>query len=480
MLAMNDEHRVGTDRGTPLSRDISFWGMSITQFLGAFNDNLYKQLMLLLAIPVGVASLGQDQQDLATIVFSLPFVLFSGYAGFLSDRYSKKTIIVISKFAEIAAMALGVAAFLAYATTGYAGLLFTLFLMGIQSAFFGPGKYGILPELFRQRDLPRANGIILMLTFLAIIFGMVSAGFLDTWLIKRTEPLVTSASKLAIGSAFCVGIAVIGTVTALLVRYVPPAQPDLKFSLSSLVIRSDTFRVLRQDRPLVSAILASSMFWLVSGIAIQAVNSLGIVQLQLSTLLTSIMNGVVGLGIAAGAIIGGRLCHVGGDRKVIRVGLWGIVICLTLLSISWPTGKTVEIPVEPVAVDPGGLQQEAQQNQSVSQVEHAVVTKRVPTYHYLLGFPGALMILTLLGVSAGFFAIPLQVFIQSRPPDDQKGRMIAVMNQANFVAIMMSGVVYGAFSRMIVVLEWPRSPVFGLMALLILPLLMFYRPKLER
>ena len=107
MLSMNDEHRVGTDRGTPLSRDISFWGMSILQFLGAFNDNLYKQLMLLRAIPVGVASLGQDQQDLETIVFSLPFVLFSVYAGFLSDRYSKKTIIVISKFAEIAAMALG-------------------------------------------------------------------------------------------------------------------------------------------------------------------------------------------------------------------------------------------------------------------------------------------------------------------------------------------------------------------------------------
>ena len=90
------------------------------------------------------------------------------------------------------------------------------------------------------------------------------------------------------------------------------------------------------------------------------------------------------------------------------------------------------------------------------------------------------MVLSSLAVSADFFAIPLQVFIQSRPPDDQRDRMIAVMNQANFVAIMLSGIVYGNFSRMIVVLEWPRSPVFGLMALLILPLLMFYRPTLER
>ena len=87
--------------------------------------------------------------------------------------------------------------------------------------------------------------------------------------------------------------------------------------------------------------------------------------------------------------------------------------------------------------------------------------------------------LALLGMSAGFFAIPLQVFIQSRPPVEHKGRMIAVMNQANFVAIMMSGVVYGVFSETVNYMGWPRSPIFAMMAALILPVLLLYRPKFE-
>src|SRR5258705_11782566 len=90
---------------TPLFRDRSLWGMTATQFLGAFNDNLFKQLMLLLAIPVGAAAAQKaDEQGIATMIFSLPFVLFSGFAGYLSDRYSKRTVIVACKVVEIGIM----------------------------------------------------------------------------------------------------------------------------------------------------------------------------------------------------------------------------------------------------------------------------------------------------------------------------------------------------------------------------------------
>src|SRR6266496_3523115 len=112
---------------TPLFRDRSFWGMTATQFFGAFNDNLFKQLMLLLAIPVGAAAARKaDEQGLATMIFSLPFVLFSGFAGYLSDRYSKRTMIALCKVAEIGIMLLGMLGFLAYGTTGYRGLLVVL------------------------------------------------------------------------------------------------------------------------------------------------------------------------------------------------------------------------------------------------------------------------------------------------------------------------------------------------------------------
>src|SRR3954469_22954792 len=134
--------------------------------------------------------------------------------------------------AEIGIMLLGMIAFLAYGSTGYRGLLVVLFLMGSHSAFFGPGKYGILPELFREEDLPRANGVILMTTFLAIIFGTASAGFLGDLLYDPAGHRVPE--RLWIGSLLCIGIAVCGTITSLLVRPVPHAVPHLPFQASGL------------------------------------------------------------------------------------------------------------------------------------------------------------------------------------------------------------------------------------------------------
>src|SRR5438874_608043 len=115
---LNAAHDAPKAHKASLLGDRSFWGMTATQFLGAFNDNLFKQLMLLLAIPVGAAAAqAEDQQWYAMMVFSLPFVLFSGFAGYLSDRYSKRTVIVACKVAEIGIMLLGVLGFLSYART---------------------------------------------------------------------------------------------------------------------------------------------------------------------------------------------------------------------------------------------------------------------------------------------------------------------------------------------------------------------------
>jgi acyl-[acyl-carrier-protein]-phospholipid O-acyltransferase/long-chain-fatty-acid--[acyl-carrier-protein] ligase len=436
-VSAEDERRglAETDRLPPLMQDRAFHGINLTQFLGAFNDNLFKQLMLLLAIPAGAAAATeQDQQGLATAVFSLPFLLFSGYAGFLSDRFAKRTVIVLSKVAEIGVMGLGAAAFLAFHSTGYAGLLVVLFLMGTQSAFFGPGKYGILPEIFRATDLPRANGIILMTTFLAIILGMASAGRFGELLIRPDVALSESASRLAWGSVACVLIAVVGTGTSLLIRRVPAAVPDLAFHPSTLAIPADALRTLRQDRLLMASLLASSMFWLISGIAAQAVNSLGMVQLQLGLGKTSLMTAMIGLGIAVGAILAGRLCHQRPDFRVVRWGLWGILGLLLLLSISLPNGQ------------------------------------------HLLGFSGSIPVLMLLGVSAACFAIPIQVFIQARPPADLKGRMIAVMNQFNFLAILFSGLLYQGFDRLLVWCDGARSLLFAMMAIFVIPLLIWYHP----
>ncbi len=516
-MSTDETERFEVDRLPPLYQDRSFWGMTITQFLGAFNDNLFKQLMLLLALKVAVA----DRQPVAMLVFSAPFLLFSGFAGYLSDRYSKRWIVVLSKVAEIGAMALGLLGFFFYDHVGFTGLLVVLFLMGAQSAFFGPGKYGILPEMLRKSDLPRANGLILMTTFLAIIFGTAAAGLLSEMASEppdvrspvviadvpeanarhesdqrsggtgpelsstgrewggtgyasvprledrphqatsprdkfscgknssaravgvevATAPADSSggftAQRLWIGSLVCVAIAVIGTLTSLLVRAVPASSPHLRFTPSALTVPGDTLRMLRADRPLVGALFASCVFWLVAGITQPTVNSLGKRQLELTDGQTSTLAASVAIGIAVGAVVAGRLSRGRSDFGVMRFGGWGLIVMLLVLSL------------------PGRL------------------------HGHLLGFWGSMLALIGLGMCAGMYAIPLQVFMQTRPPDGKKGRMIAVMNQANWVAILLSAVVYWSFDQIVIACGWNRNPIFAMTALVMLPALLLYHPNNE-
>jgi MFS family permease len=417
----------------PLYHDTSFWGMTVTQFLGAFNDNLFKQLMLLLSLKVAVDQ--RDLQPVAMVVFSAPFLLFSGYAGYLADRYRKQRIIVASKVAEIGVMLLGVVGFLAFATMGFPGLLLILFLMGTQSAFFGPSKYGILPEMLRGADLPRANGLILMTTFLAIIFGTASAGVLTDFALASELPIQESARRLWLGSCFCVGIAVVGTCTSLLIRSGPPAAAALQFRLGAVAVPVETRRMLARDRPLLGALMASSVFWLVAGVANQAVNSLGERQLELPDKQTSFLVACIGIGIALGAVLAGKLSRGRVDFRVMRLGGMGLVVTLCVMAL------------------PG------------------------PHHGHLLGFWGSIPGLILTGMFAGMYAIPLQVFMQSRPPENLKGRMIAVMNQANFAAILVSGFVYGLFDGIVRLLHWNRSPIFGMTAVVMLLAVLLYHPR---
>jgi len=108
-----------------------------------------------------------------------------------------------------------------------------------------------------------------------------------------------------------------------------------------------------------------------------------------------------------------------------------------------------------------------------------VVALPGPNHGHLLGFSGTLVALIVLGAFAGMYAIPLQVFMQSRPPDGQKGRMIAVMNQANFTAVLLSSLVYWLFDRIVVLAGWPRCALFALTAAVMLSALLLYRPGRE-
>lgn len=442
---------VTKDSLPPLPRDPGFYGIALTQFFGAFNDNVFKQILLLLAVPVAVVGSAEDsdRQGLALFIFALPFLLFSGIAGYISERQSKRTVIVLTKVAEIFVMLVGLVVLLSYwltgvapeSLTGLAGLFAVLFLMGAQSAFFGPGKFGILPETLRGRDLARANGIVMMSTFLAIIFGTALAGPLNDFFNKRL-------GQLWLASFVCVLIAVIGTVTSLFIRRTRPASPNLPFHFGALTIPGDVWQLLKRDRPLFWALLVSCMFWLVGGLVHPTVNKLGKTQLlvghELADSWTSALAAAVGVGIAVGCIMAGLVSRGQADFRLVRWGCWGIVGFLVLLSIPGLSDQG------PVAARPN-----------------------------LLGYWGSMVTLVLLGVCTGFFIVPLQVFLQSRPPDGMKGRTIATMNLTNWIAILASAICYLGVVSLLGVLHWPASGMFAFTALLMLPVALFYRPKTE-
>lgn len=402
----------------PLFSDRAYWGLNVAQFFGAFNDNLFKQLILLRCVEQK-----QDQQGTATALFVVPFLLLSGLAGICSDRWPKRRLIIGCKVAEIVIAALGG---LAFWLNSLPALLFVLFLMGLHSAVFGPPKYGILPEMLRPADLPRANGLMLMLTFVAIIFGVASAGAVREW----------GKSDLY-GSLVCFTAALCGTAGSLFLRAVPAAVPDQRFHWDDLVIARETRQWLWSHGALLRALAASSAFWLVAGMTYpMIINRFGKEQLAVDNFWTSLLSASVGVGIAVGCVLTGFLSRNRVRGELVRLGAVGMAVCLIILAIPGAgLGRT------------------------------------------LVGYSGSLVCLVGLGVFAGMFSVPVQVFLQSQAPESQRGRMIAAMNFANFSGMAIAAAVYQLLARSLIdQWGWPPAGLFAIGGLLLLILAVVYRP----
>ncbi len=437
MMDHSENHVTDHSNIPPLSKDPSFYGMTVTQFLGSFNDNLFKQIVLLICVDQ-VARTGKDYQPIALALFAIPFVLFSGYAGYLSDRYSKRFIVVLAKIAEIIVMAGGLFAFLHGEIWG---LFVVLGMMSTQSAFFGPPKYGILPELFRPRDLPQANGAVQMMTFVSIIFGMVMAGYVKLWFGGKNGEM----GDIWISSLFCIGIAVVGCMTSLFVRKTPIAHPGLPFSKWSLIGNKETWLYLGKDRLTLIVLIISSLFWFIGGAVQPAINYFGKEQLKIGDAQTSWLAASMGIGIAFGCLLAGTLSKHKISFRMVRSGAWGICLSLTCISLLGASSLSVQ------------------------------------AIQWL-----SMFCLILLGFSAGFFAVPLQVVLQTRPPDDLKGRMIGTMNLVNWIAIVGSSFFYGSYLSMtgnshgpdeVIESPVPVSWIFMILAGLMLPIALFFHPK---
>jgi acyl-[acyl-carrier-protein]-phospholipid O-acyltransferase/long-chain-fatty-acid--[acyl-carrier-protein] ligase len=279
--------------------------------------------------------------------------------------------------------------------------------------------------MLRAKDLPRANGVFLMLTFLAIIFGVVLAGAMLDLLERRVW----------LASMACVVIAVVGTLTSLLVRPLPAAQPQLQHKWSSWIISREMVQLLRADQDLNLAIIVISVFWMVGGIVQPTLNALGKTQLELkSDFQVSALAGAVGMGIAIGCLLGGYYSRGRINPRVVTIGAVGMTATMAAMSL------------------PGGQ------------------------HRHLLGYWGSIPVLFALGVFTGMFVVPLQVLLQSRPPREEKGRMIATMNQCTWIGVILSALLYFGCIRVLAYFKGPQNLVFAVAALIMLPIAVFYRP----
>lgn len=472
-----------------LYRDRAFWGMTITQFLGAFNDSVFKQLVLLLCLSIVVTGAAEpsDKQFLAQAIFASAFILFSGISGWFCDRVRKRSVIVSAKLLEVVVMAAGMLTFMfmaepqavtkttiigddqvqnvVYVLNGVPWLLLAvLFMMGSHSAYFGPAKYGILPEMVRESDLPKFNGMIQLTTFVALVVGV----WLGGWLMDNLHHTLWAAG------AVCMGIAVVGTLTSLLVRKTPVAQPGAPFRWSAFAIAPETYRLLKSDRSLRMALWVYSIFWFVAALLPMIINWLGVYQFRLNYADTSLLLAFTSIGIAVGFVLAGWMSSKKVNFGLVRAGAWGLIACFVLMAL-----PATFSPPESSGSDDAAAGANADTADGAGNVPAtAGFVERLSgsSWPHLMGYRGSQILLALMGFCAGLFALPVQVFLQSKPPAALKGRMIGTMNLINWVAIIFSAVFYELGVWLLSAANLPKFGMFALAALVMLPIALFYRP----
>ena len=359
-------------------KDRGFFCFFSTQFLGAFNDNFYKIIVTLVALEIPTqAGGGAHYIPLIGGLFICPFLLFSGYAGYLADVHSKRDILVKAKVFEIFAMALGL---LAFFIGRMEPMLAVVFLMGLQSTFFSPAKYGILPEMLPEKDLSRGNGLLEMSTFMAIILGTSFGG------------AVYEAWKDHLGwiGAVLIAIAVLGTITSVGITRVPPSGSSKNFVINPLAEIWDGTKRLHQDRPLWFTVLGISYFWFLGAFMQMVLPLFGKEILELGETRIGLLWTFAAAGIGVGGLAAGRL-----------------------------SGDKIELGLVPLGSIGMGL--------------FSVTLFLAPPSFALSGAS-----LVMLGFAAGFFAVPLNALLQQRSGREDKGRLIATNNVFNTLGVLLA------------------------------------------
>ncbi|QEF96674.1 Lysophospholipid transporter LplT [Stieleria maiorica] len=384
---------------SPKLFNAGFLGLMVAQFFGAMNDNLLK-VILAFAVVRGVweGRLGDGGEGIVSICFTLPFLLLSGFAGQIADRYSKRTVTLGVKIAEIPIALVAGLGF--YFENLYLTLL-ALIALTCQSSFFGPAKYGMIPELVSDRHLSRANGSINMMTNIAVILGTVIAGSASV----RYHGAEGVPRVAWLPGALFVATAVLGFVASLMITRLQPGDRDLQIDYNPFAIYIETIRKMGQTR-LLTVMMAWGYFYLLAGLALSTLfrypEVLGVGDDEASVLM-----GVLGVAIGLGCAVAG---FISGDKiepRLTTIGAAGLVVFFFLLAAVPPWMPDARPMVR-------------------------VALSNVAFFIFCAGF------------FAGFYIIPLQALLQKLSPDDERGQFLGTANAVSFAFMTVAGLLYWA------------------------------------
>ncbi len=373
-----------------------FVGLLITQFLGAVNDNTLRWLV------IGIGKQFVEPENVGRILaagsaaFVLPYILLAAPAGYLADRFSKRTVIVTCKVVEVLIMVLAVVSIL----LGNVFLMLTVVAcMGAQSALFGPSKLGSIPEMLHVSKISSANGVLELVTVLAVVVGTVLGNWLTTVTGDKGQELWWLSATVLICTA------VFGLLASLLIRRLPEANPRRRFPWD---IAQQTWRdakTLGRDRAMLRITMGIMFFWSLAMLAQLNIDQFAFQggatqQTQVAALLVALVVGV-GLGsVLAGVWSGG---HV--ELGILPLGAGGLAISAMML-----------FAVEGELYD--------------------------PSKHWTISYLAAVLFLFLLGISAGLFNVPLAAYIQRFSPTKQRGSILAACNFLTFAGMLVASGFY--------------------------------------
>jgi acyl-[acyl-carrier-protein]-phospholipid O-acyltransferase/long-chain-fatty-acid--[acyl-carrier-protein] ligase len=353
--------------------------------LGAVNDNLYKIVVSLMAVNLGAAAGDTHYLALAGALFVLPYLLFSGYAGWIADAFNKRTVLIVTKSFEIVAM---LAAFAALSSGNLEFMLAVIFLTAMQAAFFSPAHYGILPELLPEKELSRANGLDELCVFLSIIIGTTGgAAIYGLW-----------QDQVQLIALVLIAIAAVGTVASLGIGRVPSPAAGRLFALFPWGEVIKGMQTLAADRALRLTVLGITYFWFLGALLQLGVILFGKQALGLNDARAGLLQAAIAVGIGIGSAAAGRLSGDKVELGLVPIGSVGIGMSSLLLAWSPPS------------------------------------------------FGLALASLVLLGFAGGLFVVPLNANLQQRAPADERGRLIGTTNFLNMFGVLLASGALWLFS----------------------------------